>query len=138
MTYWAGAVVIEAASANYVALLSTANTPLAAAIWFAAPALTAWAGGPPYSAVDLTYGLCALLLLVVPGSLLYKFAEGWRRKDETHTSQLVVRGPREVIPSLEDGQAQLERIRALRMALDREISLAATARDDARLFVYVR
>jgi drug/metabolite transporter (DMT)-like permease len=139
MTYWSGAVVIEAASANYVALLTTINTPLAAAIWFAAPALTAWAGGPPYSATDLAFGLSALFLLVVPGSLLYKFAEGWRRKEEVQSTEVVVRGPRELVPSLqEEGQAQLERIRALRMALDREISLAATARDDARLFVYVR
>ncbi len=74
-TYWGGAVVIEAASANYVALLSTANTHLAAFVWFVAPALTAWAGGSPYSVAELGWGIGALVVLIVPGSLVYKLAK---------------------------------------------------------------
>jgi drug/metabolite transporter (DMT)-like permease len=81
-TYYASAYVIEAASANYVALLSTANTPLAAMVWFVAPALTLWAGGSSYSPLELGVGVGALFVLIVPGSILYKLAETKKRAEE--------------------------------------------------------
>jgi len=164
-TYWAGAVVIEAASANYVALLSTANTPLAAIVWFAAPALTVWAGGTPSDGSQLAWGLAALFLLIVPGSLVYKLAEA--KKQAPLESALALATPggmagpgtragrggaSAAAPLLGPGSdafsltadlggsadARVLRLLALQRAIEQELGSAASTGDDARLMVYVR
>lgn len=166
-TYYSSAYVIEAASANYVALLSTANTPLAAMVWFIAPALTLWAGGSSYSALELGVGVAALFLLIVPGSLLYKLAESRKRAaegaaksciaGEAFVGKRTAMAPADLEPTsgltaslLDDGdgnapapgglpdQVRLERLRRLRDAIDAELTAAAAGEADARLIVYVR
>jgi len=81
-TYWTGSYIIQHASANFSAIVSTIITPIQITIWYSWPALTIWAGGEKYSNINVIFGIISVILFVIPGSFYYKKYENMRKKSE--------------------------------------------------------
>ena len=74
MSYYFGSLVIREASANSNVVINSITAPITVILWFVIPPMTAWAGAPPYTPIDIVSALCGLPFIFL-GSVMYHYYE---------------------------------------------------------------
>eukprot|EP01096_Ripella_sp_DP13-Kostka_P015701 TRINITY_DN743_c0_g1_i1.p1 TRINITY_DN743_c0_g1~~TRINITY_DN743_c0_g1_i1.p1 ORF type:complete len:383 (+),score=143.23 TRINITY_DN743_c0_g1_i1:484-1632(+) len=80
-SYTTSALLVKTTSANTVAIIGSIPPSLVLFFWAAFPSLYAWAGGSPYTWVDILFSFMSLLV-VIPGALMFRLFEASSKKDK--------------------------------------------------------
>jgi hypothetical protein len=81
-TYWGTTYLVDKSTANFGAIVNAFGPPIQMTIWFSWPWLTRWGGGNEYDNSDMICGLIAMFVLILPGSIIYKYYENKRLERE--------------------------------------------------------